>query len=91
MFHVRGIFRTFFREEAPIFVTFQVQFFSTDLILNYLSTKNVIRGVQGHAPRNIFENMHTAMVILVLFERFFRKVMNFWERFFGKVCYIFSP
>ena len=25
-------------------------------------------------PRNIFENLHTAMAILVLFEQFLRKV-----------------
>ena len=45
-----------------------------------LSNENDSRGVRGHAPRKNFENLHTAMAILVLFEQFLRKV-----------CRIFGP
>ena len=78
MFLVRGVFRNFFREEAPTFVTFSSVFFPAEFTLSNLSTKNDSRGVQGHAEP--FENLHTVMVILVLI-----------EQFLGKVCHIFSP
>ena len=45
-----------------------------------LSNKNESRGSGGMLPRKIFENLHTAMAILVLFEQFLRKV-----------CRIFGP
>ena len=41
-----------------------------------LSNKNDSRGVRGMLPRKIFENLHTAMAILVLFEEFFTKVRH---------------
>ena len=37
---------------------------------NNLCNKNDSRGVRGHAPLKIFENLHTVMAILVLFEQF---------------------
>ena len=78
MFHVRGEFRKFFREEVSIFVTFfSSVFFSAELILSNLSAKYDPRGVRGHAPP---ENLHTATAILVLFEQLLRKV-----------CHIFGP
>ena len=81
MFHVRAVFKNFFREGTPILVTFSsVIFFSAVLILSNLSTKNDSKGVRGHAPQSNFENLHTAMAILVLF-----------EQFLGKVCHIFGP
>ena len=80
MVYVRGVFRNFLKEGAPIFVTFLSVFFPAQLFLSNLSAKNDSRGVQGHASRKIFENLHTAMTILVLFEQFLRKV-----------CHIFSP
>ena len=78
MFLVRGVFRIFFREEAPTFVTFLSVFFPAKLILSNLSTNNDSRGVQGHAEP--FEHLHSVLVILVLI-----------EQFLGKVCHIFSP
>ena len=76
MFYLRGVFRIFFREGAPIFVTFSSVVFSTDLILSNLSNKNVSRGCGSMLTRKIFENLHTAMAIFVLFEQFLRKVCH---------------
>ena len=78
MFLVRGVFRNFFREEAPTFVTFSRVLFPAELILSNLRTKNDSRRVQGHAET--FEHLHSVIVILVLI-----------EQFLGKVCDIFSP
>ena len=78
MFLVRGVFKNFFREEAPTFVTFSSVFFPAELILSNLSTKNDSRGVQWHAEP--FENLHSVTVILMLI-----------EQFLGKVCHVFSP
>ena len=82
MFHVRGIIRIFFRGGggAPIFVTFSSVVFLVDLILSNVSNKNDSRGIQGHAAPEVFENLLTAMAMLVLFEQFLRKV-----------CHIFGP
>ena len=77
MFHVRGVFRNFLRGGVSIFVTFFKRIFSGELFLSNLSAKNDSRGVRG---RKTFENCHTAMAILVLFEQFLRKV-----------CHIFGP
>ena len=71
MFHIRGVFRKFFKEEVSKFVTFSsIVFFPAELSTSNLSNKNDSRGVQGHAPLEIFENLHTVMAILVLFEQF---------------------
>ena len=70
----------FFRKWAPISVTFSSVVFSAELISSNLSTKNDSRGVRGHAPRKIFENLHTVMAILVLF-----------KQFLDKLCHIFWP
>ena len=80
MFRVRGVFRIFFREEGPVFVTFQAYFFSTDLIFHNLSNKNDPRGSGGMLPGKFFENLHTAMAFLALIEKLLRKV-----------CHIFGP
>ena len=74
-----GRIQTFFKGGAPIFVTFK-RSFSRDLVSSNLSTKNNSRGSGGMLPRKNFENLHTAMAILVLFEQFLRKV-----------CHIFGP
>ena len=62
MFHVRGVFRIFFRKGAPIFVTFSSVLFPVDSILSNLSSKNDSRGSGSMLPRKNFENLHTAMV-----------------------------
>ena len=81
MFRVKGVIRNFLRKEASIFVTFFKRiFFPAELFLSNLSAKNDSRGAEGMLPQKIFENLHTAMAILVLFEQFLRKV-----------CYIFGP
>ena len=79
MFRVRGVFRIFFREGAPISVIFSSNF-SAELFLRNVSSKNDSRGSGGMLPLKIFENLHTEIAILVLFEQFLRKV-----------CHIFGP
>ena len=58
---------------------FQAQSFPGRVILSYLSNKNDFRGSEGMLPRKIFENLHTVMVFLALFEKFSGKVCSyFW-------------
>ena len=75
-----GAYSAFFQGGVPIFVTFQAQFFSAELILSNLRTKIDSRGSGGMMPQKIFENLHTVMVILLLFKLYLRKV-----------CHIFGP
>ena len=71
MFHIRGVSKNFFKEEVSNFVTFSsIVFFPAELSSSNLSNKNDSRGVRGHVPLKIFENLHTVMAILVLFEQF---------------------
>ena len=70
---------------------FQTQFFPGRVISSILSNKNDCRGVQGHAslPRKIFENLHTVMVILALFEQFSGKVCSyFWPLTLSALSYM---
>ena len=56
MFHVRGLFRIFFRERHQISSLFQAQSFPGRVILSNLSNKNDFREVRGHAsPRNFWK------------------------------------
>ena len=59
---------------------FHAQFFPTELILSNLSNKNYSMWSAGMLPRKNFENLHTVMAILVLF-----------ELFSGKYCLYFWP
>ena len=77
MFQVRGVhgvFRIFFTEGALIFVTFSSVVFLADLILSNVSFQNDSRGSGGMLLRKILENLRTTIAILVIFERFLRKV-----------------
>ena len=48
-------------------------------MLSNLSNKNNSRGYGGILPRKIFDNLFTAMAILVLFKQFLGKVCSyFW-------------
>ena len=59
-------------------------FFPAELSSSSLSKKNDSRGVRGHAPLNIFKNLHTVMAILVLFEQFSGKFcLWFWPLIFN--------
>ena len=78
MFLVRGVFRNFFRKEHQIFSLFQAQFFPTELFLSKLSNKINSGGFGGMIFRKIFENLHTVMAILVLFEQFSGKFLNYF-------------
>ena len=55
-FHVKGVFRIFFREGASIFVTFFKRIFPAELILKNLSANNDSRGVREYAPQKNFKN-----------------------------------
>ena len=48
---------------------FKRSFFSAELIVSNLSTRNNSRGVRGHAPPKNFKNLPTSIAILVLFEQ----------------------
>ena len=53
--------------------------FSTALFLSILSIKKALWRSGGMLPRKIFENLHTVVVILVLFEQVLGKFgLNFW-------------
>ena len=72
-----GRIQNLFQGRAPNFVTFSsVVFFPVELILSNLSYKKDCKGDRGHAPPNIFENLHTAMAILTLFVKFSDKVCS---------------
>ena len=77
MFDVRGVFRNFFREGSPIFAVFSSVFvLPAELILSDLSTKINFKESGIMLSRKFFENLHTVMAILVLFEQFLRKVCH---------------
>ena len=69
----QGHNQNFFQGGGANFRHFFKRRFLAELILSNLSTKNDVKGVRGHAPSENFENLHTAMAILVLFEQFLRK------------------
>ena len=59
---------------------FQAYFFPEELSLNNLSNKHDFWGLRGPTPRKFFENLHTDMAILVLFEQFSGKFcVCFWS------------
>ena len=75
----QGRIQNFFREGAPIFDTFlRVLFFSRVNFKQHIKT--TVGGSVGMLPRKFFENLHTVMAILVLF-----------EQFLGNVCHILAP
>ena len=76
----QGRIQKFFEGETSIFVSLFKRIFPEELFLSNLSAKNDSRGSRGMLLRKIFENLHTAMAILVHFEQFLRKV-----------CPIFGP
>ena len=58
---------------------FPAFFFPNKLILSNLSNKNDSRGSAGMLPQKSFENLHTVMAVLVLFEQFSGKFcLYFW-------------
>ena len=75
-----GAYSQFFSGRGHQFSSLFKRIFSINLILSNLSNKNDCREVRGHAPPENFENLHTVMAILVLFEQ------CLW-----KVCHIFGP
>ena len=52
---------------------FKSVFFSGRAILKNIDNKKGTRGSAGLLPRKMFENLHTAVAILVLFEQFLGK------------------
>ena len=81
MFHVRGVFRIFFKEEHQSSSLFKHSFFPGELTLSNSSNKNDSRGSRDMLPRKCFENLHTVKAIVVLFEQLSG----------GKVCTYFWP
>ena len=78
MFSSLGRIQKIFQEGASKFDKFSSVFFSGRIILKHIENKKSSRGVRGHVPRKIFENLHTVMAILVLFEQFSGKFcLNF--------------
>ena len=66
--------RIFFRKEALKFAVFSSVVFQAELLRSTLRIKRKCsRGVRGMLPREIFENLHTVVAILALFEQFLGK------------------
>ena len=61
-------------------MTFSSVMFSGRIIMEHIENKKVSKGSGGMLPRKIFENLHTVVAILVLF-----------ELVFGKFCLNFLP
>ena len=80
MFSCSYAFKKFFQGGALKFAIFSSVFFSSTIILKYIKNEKRSRGVRGHAPRKFFENLHTVVAILALF-----------EQFLGKFCLNFLP
>ena len=77
----QGRIQKFLRERASIFVTFFKRIFSGRVNFKQLKFQKRLKGQsKGMFPWKIFEILHTAMAILVLFEKFLRKI-----------CHIFGP
>ena len=77
-FHVCGVFRNFFREGAPNFDILSNLGFSGSIILKHIKNEKSSGGSGSMLPRKIFENLHTVVAILVLFEQFLSKFyLNF--------------
>ena len=74
MFSCQVRTQNFFQGGKTNFRHFSSVVFSTDLIVSSLNNKSDSRGSGGMLPRKLFENLRTAMAILVLFEQFLRKV-----------------
>ena len=75
-----GAYSEFFQGKSTKFRHFFKRSFSLEeLTLSNLSNKNDFRGSGGMLHRKIFENLHTVMVILALFEQFSGKSCSyFW-------------
>ena len=80
MFYVRGVFRIFSLRGIKFRHFVKRSFFPAELILNNLSNKNDSRGSGGMLPQKCFENLHTVMAILVLF-----------QQISGNFVYMFGP
>ena len=72
--------RSFFKEEHTILRYFQACFFRAESFQSILRIKKVVGGSGGMLHREIFENLHTVVVIFVLF-----------EQRLGKFCLNFLP
>ena len=77
-FHVCGVIKNFFGEGASNFDIFSSRVFPGRILLKHIENEKGFRGVRGHAPRKIFEGLHIAVTILVLFEQILDKFcLNF--------------
>ena len=72
--------RNFFREGAPKFAIFSSVFFSGRITSKNIDNKKALGGSGGMFPRKFFENLHTVVAILALF-----------EQLLGKFCLTFLP
>ena len=73
-----GAYSEIFSGREHQFSSFFKRSFFRQINLSNLSsvTKPTLGEFDGMLPRKIFENLHTAMAILVLFELFLRKVCH---------------
>ena len=69
----QGRIQKFFEGGGINFRYFLSVFFPAEL---FLVPKTILGRSGGMLPRKFFENLHTAMTILVLFEQFLRKVCH---------------
>ena len=66
----------FFKEGAPKFAIFLSIFFLAESF-SILIIKKALGGSGGMLPRKLFENLHTVVAILALFEQFLVKFKFF--------------
>ena len=70
MFSCLRRIQKFFRKRKLNFNIFSSPVFSGKIILKHIENKKDSRGSGGMLPRKVFENLHTVVAILVLFEQF---------------------
>ena len=70
-------YSTFFRKGASNFDIFSSAVFSGRIILKHIENQKGFRGSRGMLPWKIFKKLHTVVAILILFEQFVGKLLNF--------------
>ena len=76
MFSCQERIQNFFQGGGTNFRHFSSAVFFDRFNFKLLKYQKLSRGSGGMLPRKIFENLHTVIAILVIFEQFLRKVCH---------------
>ena len=79
MFHVTRAFTNFSGRGHQISHFFKRSFFTAANFKRLKWQKTTVGGSGGMLPRKMFENLHTVIAILVLFEQFSGKVCSYFS------------